>query len=100
MFMLSLQHKRWAAIVVTLLGQCLVVLGQGTDGTREPDALPKVPGSLVRELNPYTQMSSYGLAGWHPSRREIWAKAITSSYTGIASVEAPGNSPQVQMLLP
>jgi len=45
-------------------------------------------------------MSSYGLAGWHPSRREIWAKAITPSYTGIAKVEAPGESPQVEVLFP
>ncbi len=100
--MLSLQSKRWAAIVVSylLLGQSFLVLGQSSNGAGELDALPKVPASVVREVSPYTRMSSYGLVGWHPSRRELWAKAITSSYTGVASVEAPGDSPKLQGLLP
>jgi dipeptidyl aminopeptidase/acylaminoacyl peptidase len=45
-------------------------------------------------------MSAYGLAGWHPSRREIWAKAITPSYLGIASVGSPGDTPQVGVSFP
>ena len=100
--MLSLQSKRWAVIVVSylLLGQSFLVLGQGSNGAGELDALPKVPASVAREVSPYTRMSSYGLVGWHPSRRELWAKAITSSYTGVASVDSPGDSPQLQVFLP
>src|SRR4051812_3096282 len=41
-----------------------------------------------------------GLAGWHPTRREIWAKAITPSYLGIASVGSPGETPQVGATFP
>lgn len=95
----SLQSKRWAVIVVSylLLGQSFLVLGQGSNGAGELDALPKVPASVAREVSPYTRMSSYGLVGWHPSRRELWAKAITSSYTGVASVDSPGDSPQLQV---
>ena len=103
MFVTSLQRKRWGAIVVTCLVVCLSfysTLAQGSNNSEESEALPKVPSSLVREISPYTSMSSYGLAGWHPSKREIWAKAITPSYLGIASVGSPGDTPQVGALFP
>jgi dipeptidyl aminopeptidase/acylaminoacyl peptidase len=45
-------------------------------------------------------MSAYGLAGWHPSKRELWAKAITPSYSAISGVAEPGNSPQPHTLIP
>lgn len=99
--MVSLKRRRWGAIVVACLLVCLFcnsTLAQGSNDSG--DALPKVPASLIREISPYTTMSSYGLAGWHPSRREIWAKAITSSYLGIASVGAPADTPQVGALFP
>ena len=101
--MLSLQRKCWGAVVTALLLVCLGSKLAGAQSSSPPtdsDTLPKVPSSLIREISPYTSMSSYGLAGWHPSRREIWAKAITPSYTGIAKVEAPGESPQVEVLFP
>jgi len=100
---LSLQRKCWGAVVTALLLVCLGSKLAGAQSSSPPtdsDTLPKVPSSLIREISPYTSMSSYGLAGWHPSRREIWAKAITPSYTGIAKVEAPGESPQVEVLFP
>jgi dipeptidyl aminopeptidase/acylaminoacyl peptidase len=99
----SLQRKRWGAAVTVLLSVCLgsrLALGQRSSSAVDSDALPKVPSSLVSEISPYTSMSSYGLAGWHPSRREIWAKAITPSYLGIASVTSPGDTPQVGALFP
>lgn len=101
--MLSLKRKSWGALVTIWLLLCLssqTILGQGSNAGEEPEPLPKVPSSLIREVSPYTSMSSYGLAGWQPSRREIWAKAITGSYLGIASVGAPGDSPQVGALFP
>lgn len=100
--MLSLKRKSWGTIVALWLALCFSsqpLLAQSTDAAAL-DSLPKVPSSLIRDVSPYTSMSSYGLAGWHPSRREIWAKAITSSYTGIAKVAAPGDSPQVEVLFP
>lgn len=103
MVVLSLQRKGWGAVVTVWLLVCLSsssAFAQGSNSAADLDALPRVPSSLIREISPYTSMSSYGLAGWHPSRREIWAKAITSSYLGIAKVGSPGDSPQVEILLP
>lgn len=101
--MISLQRKRWGAVVTLCLLICLYVqstLAQGSNDSTESDTLPKIPSSLIREVGPYTSMSSYGLAGWNPSKRELWAKAITSSYLGIAKVGAPGDSPQVDAVFP
>jgi dipeptidyl aminopeptidase/acylaminoacyl peptidase len=103
MVVVSLERKRLGALVTVWVLVCLgsqSILGQGSAAGDEPDSLPKVPTSLVREISPYTSMSSYGLAGWHPSKREIWAKAITPSYLGIASVGAPADTPQVGALFP
>lgn len=103
MFVVSLQRKRWGALVVACL--CLAqfinnVVAQSASTSGDIEGLPKVPSSVIRDVRPYTQMSSYGLAGWHPSRRELWAKAITSSYLGIAKVDGPGSAPQVELMLP
>ena len=101
--MLSLQRKRWGALVVACLVVCLVfksTLAQGSADSGESDALPKVPASLVREVGPYTRMSAFGLAGWHPSKRELWAKAITPSSSAISGVTEPGDSPQPHTLIP
>jgi Tol biopolymer transport system component len=103
MVMLSLKRKSWGAIVVTCLLVCLFfnsTLAQGSNDSSENDALPKVPASLVREVGPYTRMSANGLAGWHPSKHELWAKAITPSYSAISGVAEPGNSPQPHTLIP
>lgn len=99
--MLSLKRKSCWGLVTFGVLLCVsnqLVVGQGSFAGEDP--LPKVPPSLVRAISPYTSMSAYGLAGWHPSRREIWAKAITPSYLGIASVGSPGDSPQVGALFP
>jgi hypothetical protein len=99
----SLQRKCWGALVVACLLVCLLfqsTLAQGSNDSTESDTLPKVPASLIREVSPYTSMSSYGLAGWNPTKRELWAKAITQSYVGIAKVGAPGDSPQVDAVFP
>jgi dipeptidyl aminopeptidase/acylaminoacyl peptidase len=100
--------KQCFAIVIASLsllnegGQ--VVLAQTDDRATDEGSvdagLPRVPALLIREVSPYTRMSAYRLAGWHPSRRELWAKAIRPDYTGIAKVDAPGATPQLQTLLP
>src|SRR5260370_38486104 len=103
MFVISLQRKRWGAIVVTCLLVCLFVQAapaQGTNNPAEGDSLPKVPASVIRDVGPYTRMSAYGLAGWHPSKRELWAKAIAPSYSAISAVAKTGESPQPHTLYP
>ena len=103
MVVLSLQRKGWGGLVVACLLVCLSFQStpaQGTNDAGESNSLPRVPASLIREISPYTSMSSYGLAGWHPSKRLLWAKAITPSYTGIATVDTPGASPQLEISFP
>src|SRR6185436_12255539 len=64
------------------------------------DSLPKVPASLAREVSPYTRMSAFGLAGWHPTKRELWTKAITPAYSAISTVSAPGDTPEANTMIP
>src|SRR5262249_47738617 len=103
MVVLSLQRKGWGAVFVSCLLVCLLLnsaFAQGSNNSDESDALPKVPASLVREVGPYTRMSAFGLAGWHPTKRELWAKAITPSYSAISGVAEPGDSPRPRTVIP
>lgn len=63
------------------------------------DGIPKIPFSLGREVDPYTMISAYSLAGWDPSKRELWAKSLTSNASLIYRVSAPNSSPQVQTFI-
>jgi len=102
MVVVSLERKRLGAFVTISLLLCLSgqsIVGQGSNDSSE-DTLPKVPASLIRDVGPYTRMSAFGLAGWHPSKRELWAKAITPSYSSISGVTEPGSSPQPHTLIP
>jgi dipeptidyl aminopeptidase/acylaminoacyl peptidase len=64
------------------------------------DDLPKVPPSLVRDLEPYTNLSAYALAGWNPSKRELWVKSLASDASSVFSVPTPGGSVQRELLIP
>lgn len=64
------------------------------------DELPKVPSSLVREVEPYTKLSAYSLAGWDPSARELWTKSLASNASSVFSVSSPGNNLQPKFLIP
>src|SRR5258705_3982643 len=64
------------------------------------DELPKVPSSLVRDLEPYTNLSAYALAGWNPSKRELWTKSLASDASSVFSVPSPGGSVQRELLIP
>jgi dipeptidyl aminopeptidase/acylaminoacyl peptidase len=102
MVVVSLERKRWGALVTIWVLLCLSsqsIVGQGSNDSSE-DTLPKVPASLIREVGPYTRMSAYGLAGWNPSKRELWAKAITPTYSTISGITEPGNSLQPHTLIP
>ena len=101
--MISLQRKRWGVIVVTclVLGQTVAAAAaQTVPLSGESDTLPAVPASLVRAVSPYTHMSAYGLAGWNPSKRVLWAKAITPSYSAVSEVAEPGAVPQPHTFIP
>ncbi len=101
--MVSLQRKRWGAVVTLSLLVCLnsnLTLAQGSNAARDSDSIPTVPPALIREVSPYTRMSAYGLAGWNPSKRELWAKAINQNYSSVSTVETPGDAPKVHTFIP
>ncbi len=105
--MLSLLKNHLAVMLVSAcvcLGHCLnTVLAQSSEispGNSAVDALPKVPPSLVREVDPYTRLSAYALAGWDPVKRELWAKRLTSYSSNVFSVRTPGDAPHLHTLIP
>src|SRR4030095_2040603 len=64
------------------------------------DELPKVPPSLVRDVEPYTNLSAYALAGWNPAKRELWTKSLASNASSVFSVPSPGGNIQRELLIP
>ncbi|HKZ01586.1 MAG TPA: prolyl oligopeptidase family serine peptidase, partial [Pyrinomonadaceae bacterium] len=64
------------------------------------DGLPPVPTSLARQIDPYTKLSAYSLASWHPVRRELWTKSLASNSSSVLRVQAPGDIPELQILIP
>ena len=62
--------------------------------------LPKVPASLAREVEPYTRLSAYSLAGWNPGERELWTKSLASNASSVFSVASPGDNLQPKLIIP
>ncbi len=100
--------KQSLAIVVAFLSLVSVGLQlafaqtaeRGADERVAIDGLPKIPASLVSEVRPYTKLSAYLLAGWHPSKQELWVKSLTSVYSSVYTVTSPGDAPQVHTVIP
>jgi dipeptidyl aminopeptidase/acylaminoacyl peptidase len=59
--------------------------------------VPPVPTSLAAEVAPYSQIYGLPLAGWDPTKREIWLKGL-SSVTWISRVKSPGASPETSSI--
>ena len=64
------------------------------------DGIPKIPASLAQAVKPYTNAYGLQLAGWNPTKREIWLKNITSSSTLLYRVGAPGSATQPFEFIP
>ncbi|MGA9772994.1 MAG: prolyl oligopeptidase family serine peptidase [Blastocatellia bacterium] len=58
------------------------------------DGIPKISASLAKRVNLYKNAYGYPLAGWDPSRRELWIKALAGTGTWISRVETPGSIPK------
>ena len=58
----------------------------------EAIGVPPIPASLAKELEPYKGQYGLPLAGWNPSKREVWLKGI-SSVTWVSRVLNPGFPP-------
>src|SRR5690242_2987649 len=83
-------------------GALLILMGCGVgwaqsfvtaDKNIEVQGVPPVPASLAAEVSPYSQIYGLPLAGWDPTKREIWLKGL-SSVTWISRVKSPGASPE------
>src|SRR5260370_11723168 len=59
--------------------------------------VPPIPASLIKEVEPYTQIYGLPLAGWDPAKREIWLKGL-SSVTWISRVSIPGATPETSSI--
>src|SRR6266496_464496 len=87
----------------TLLWPCVQPTSAQLNQLKEKassDELPKVPSSLVRDLERYTNLSAYAVAGWNPSKRELWTKSLASDASSVFSVPSPGGSVQRELLIP
>src|ERR1044071_6528414 len=58
------------------------------------DGIPKIPASLAKKVNQYKNAYGYPLAGWDPSKRELWIKVLASTGTWVSRVETPGGIPK------
>src|ERR1043165_7266240 len=63
----------------------------------ETVGVPPIPGSLAREVDPYRGAYGLPLAGWNPTKREIWLKGL-SSVTWISRVRNPGATPETSSI--
>ncbi len=53
--------------------------------------VPRIPDSLAREVSPFANLYGLPLAGWDPTKREIWLKGL-SSVAWISRVRSPGSA--------
>jgi dipeptidyl aminopeptidase/acylaminoacyl peptidase len=58
----------------------------------EAVGVPSVPASLAKEVEPYKGIYGLPLAGWNPTRREVWLKGL-SSVTWVSRVVSPEARP-------
>ena len=86
--------------VLLMLMGCVVGLAQSfvtVDKNIEVLGVPAVPAALAAEVAPYSQIYGLPLAGWDPTKREIWLKGL-SSMTWISRVKSPGASPETSSI--
>ncbi len=90
-----LSEYLWIAVCAVVLS--LVALPRGATAqsdeiappkSMEVSGVPKVPVSLAKEVKPYLGAYGLPLAGWHPEKRELWVKGISSA-AWVARVETP-----------
>jgi len=73
---------------------------QGLNGPNrniESIGVPPIPASLANEVEPYKNIYGLPLAGWNPSKREIWLKGL-SSVTWVSRVASPGATPETSSI--
>jgi dipeptidyl aminopeptidase/acylaminoacyl peptidase len=62
--------------------------------------IPKIPSSIAQTVRRYTSAYGLPLAGWDPSKREIWLKNLTSDSASVFRVGEPGGARQPTLYIP
>lgn len=101
MFPLFKQSVALALVLAVLLSSNALAQSNPIASNRNTsNELPKVPESLVREIDPYLRMSAYSLAGWNPVKRELWTKSLTSNASSVFRVRSPGDPVERELIIP
>lgn len=104
--------------LIFVIGTAIVVGGARLSGAQKPpeanaavkfvtpnanlvaENIPPVPAALAEEVSRYAGAYGLPLAGWHPSKRELWLKGLSSSVTWLSRVESPGATAQTFVYIP
>jgi dipeptidyl aminopeptidase/acylaminoacyl peptidase len=92
--------KLWSTIIVisvTISG--IQAQGQSSSVGKNIEVLgvPAIPSSIARDVQPYTGIYGLPVAGWNPTKREIWLKGL-SSVTWISRVTSAGATPETSSI--
>jgi dipeptidyl aminopeptidase/acylaminoacyl peptidase len=93
-------RRKFASVIVLFLSAAVgLAQGQFISPGKSIDALgvPPIPSSLAREIEPYNGIYGLPLAGWDPTKREVWLKGL-SSVTWISRVKTPGAAPETSSI--
>jgi dipeptidyl aminopeptidase/acylaminoacyl peptidase len=100
MLALLFERTRSLTVILVLLASVTAGWAQGSIGSTknvETIGVPPIPASLPKEVERYTQIYGLPLAGWDPSKREIWLKGLSSA-TWVARVASPGSTPETSSI--
>jgi len=64
------------------------------------EGIPKVPASLARTVQRYTNGYGLPLAGWDAAKQEIWIKDLKSDSTVVYRVAAPDGATKPMLYIP
>lgn len=93
-------RRNFASVFVLLLSAAVgLAQSQFISPGKNIDAVgvPPIPSSLAREIEPYNGIYGLPLAGWDPTKREVWLKGL-SSVTWVSRVKSPGAAPETSSI--
>src|SRR5918997_160681 len=76
-------------LAATALGQSALIM---PGDNLVVEGVPPIPAALAEEVRRYTEFRSAGLAGWHPTRREILISTRFGDTNQVHHVKMPGGA--------
>src|SRR5581483_5295313 len=64
------------------------------------EGIPKIPASLALSVKWYTSAYGLPLAGWNPTKHEVWLKDLANKTTILSRVDLPGADRQALSIIP